>query len=71
MKLMQGNKICLTYKKDPVPLWKGNSPIIKDPDDYGNEITTDLAAEHLRAHCGGNPQLPGRFVWKSTSSDRM
>lgn len=32
MRLMQGDEICLRYKGDMAPLWKGIGHVIKVPD---------------------------------------
>lgn len=32
MRLMQGDEICLRYKGDLAPLWKGIGHVIKVPD---------------------------------------
>uniref|UniRef100_A0A673MYM9 Regulator of nonsense transcripts 1-like n=1 Tax=Sinocyclocheilus rhinocerous TaxID=307959 RepID=A0A673MYM9_9TELE len=67
MRLMQGDEICLRYKGDMAPLWKGIGHVIKVPD---NEIAIEL-----RSSAGAPVEVPHNFqvdfVWKSTSFDRM
>lgn len=36
MRLMQGDEICLRYKGDMAPLWKGIGHVIKVPDSILN-----------------------------------
>uniref|UniRef100_A0A8B9HPA5 ATP-dependent helicase RENT1 n=1 Tax=Astyanax mexicanus TaxID=7994 RepID=A0A8B9HPA5_ASTMX len=70
MRLMQGDEICLRYKGDMAPLWKGIGHVIKVPDNYGDEIAIEL-----RSSAGAPVEVPHNFqvdfVWKSTSFDRM
>ncbi|KAG5847945.1 hypothetical protein ANANG_G00131630 [Anguilla anguilla] len=70
MRLMQGDEICLRYKGDLAPLWKGIGHVIKVPDNYGDEIAIEL-----RSSMGAPVEVPHNFqvdfVWKSTSFDRM
>ncbi|XP_029498168.1 regulator of nonsense transcripts 1-like [Oncorhynchus nerka] len=70
MRLMQGDEICLRYKGDLAPLWKGIGHVIKVPDNYGDEIAIEL-----RSSAGAPVEVPHNFqvdfVWKSTSFDRM
>ncbi|XP_030582574.1 regulator of nonsense transcripts 1 isoform X2 [Archocentrus centrarchus] len=70
MRLMQGDEICLRYKGDLAPLWKGIGHVIKVPDNYGDEIAIEL-----RTSVGAPVEIPHNFqvdfVWKSTSFDRM
>ncbi|MGH0129966.1 UNVERIFIED_CONTAM: hypothetical protein FKN15_055829 [Acipenser sinensis] len=70
MRLMQGDEICLRYKGDLAPLWKGIGHVIKVPDNYGDEIAIEL-----RSSVGAPVEVPHNFqvdfVWKSTSFDRM
>ncbi|KAM4548317.1 regulator of nonsense transcripts 1 isoform 1-T2 [Odontesthes bonariensis] len=70
MRLMQGDEICLRYKGDLAPLWKGIGHVIKVPDNYGDEIAIEL-----RSSVGAPVEIPHNFqvdfVWKSTSFDRM
>uniref|UniRef100_H3BXI3 ATP-dependent helicase RENT1 n=1 Tax=Tetraodon nigroviridis TaxID=99883 RepID=H3BXI3_TETNG len=70
MRLMQGDEICLRYKGDLAPLWKGIGHVIKVPDNYGDEIAIEL-----RSSAGAPVEIPHNyqvdFVWKSTSFDRM
>ncbi|KAG7275267.1 hypothetical protein CRUP_034994 [Coryphaenoides rupestris] len=83
MRLMQGDEICLRYKGEMAPLWKGIGHVIKVPDsqdiskvsltdcsDYGDEIAIEL-----RSSVGAPVEIPHNFqvdfVWKSTSFDRM
>uniref|UniRef100_A0A3P9J6Q6 ATP-dependent helicase RENT1 n=1 Tax=Oryzias latipes TaxID=8090 RepID=A0A3P9J6Q6_ORYLA len=69
MRLMQGDEICLRYKGDLAPLWKGIGHVIKVPDNYGDEIAIEL-----RSSVGAPVEIPHNFqvdfVWKSTSFDR-
>uniref|UniRef100_A0A673BRR1 ATP-dependent helicase RENT1 n=1 Tax=Sphaeramia orbicularis TaxID=375764 RepID=A0A673BRR1_9TELE len=70
MRLMQGDEICLRYKGDLAPPWKGIGHVIKVPDNYGDEIAIEL-----RSSAGAPVEIPHNFqvdfVWKSTSFDRM
>uniref|UniRef100_A0A3Q2VWI1 UPF1 RNA helicase and ATPase n=1 Tax=Haplochromis burtoni TaxID=8153 RepID=A0A3Q2VWI1_HAPBU len=70
MRLMQGDEICLRYKGDLAPPWKGIGHVIKVPDNYGDEIAIEL-----RSSAGAPVEIPHifqvDFVWKSTSFDRM
>ncbi|XP_028912437.1 regulator of nonsense transcripts 1-like isoform X2 [Ornithorhynchus anatinus] len=70
MRLMQGDEICLQYKGDLAPLWKGIGHVIKVPDNYGDEIAIEL-----RSGIGAPVEVIHNFqvdfVWKSTSFDRM
>uniref|UniRef100_A0A3Q2QSE6 ATP-dependent helicase RENT1 n=1 Tax=Fundulus heteroclitus TaxID=8078 RepID=A0A3Q2QSE6_FUNHE len=70
MRLMQGDEICLRYKGDLAPMWKGIGHVIKVPDNYGDEIAIEL-----RSSVGAPVEIPHNFqvdfVWKSTSFDRM
>ena len=70
MQLTQGNKICLWYQGDLVPLWKGIRHVIKAPDNYGSEITIEL-----QSSCGRTLEVTHNFqvdfMWKSASLDRM
>uniref|UniRef100_A0A4W6F510 ATP-dependent helicase RENT1 n=1 Tax=Lates calcarifer TaxID=8187 RepID=A0A4W6F510_LATCA len=69
MRLMQGDEICLRYKGDLAPPWKGIGHVIKVPDNYGDEIAIEL-----RSSAGAPVEIPHNFqvdfVWKSTSFDR-
>ncbi|KAM4888073.1 regulator of nonsense transcripts 1 isoform 3-T3 [Thomomys bottae] len=76
MRLMQGDEICLRYKGDLAPLWKGIGHVIKVPDsltqcpDYGDEIAIELRSS-VGAPVEVTHNFQVDFVWKSTSFDRM
>lgn len=42
MRLMQGDEICLRYKGDLAPPWKGIGHVIKVPDSIFMSATIDL-----------------------------
>ncbi|KAK7888691.1 hypothetical protein WMY93_024251 [Mugilogobius chulae] len=70
MRLMQGDEICLRYKGDLGPPWKGIGHVIKVPDNYGDEIAIELrSGANAPVEITHNFQVD--FVWKSTSFDRM
>ncbi|XP_048651326.1 regulator of nonsense transcripts 1, partial [Marmota marmota marmota] len=70
MRLMQGDEICLRYKGDLAPLWKGIGHVIKVPDNYGDEIAIELRSS-VGAPVEVTHNFQVDFVWKSTSFDRM
>lgn len=68
MRLMQGDEICLRYKGDLVPLWKGIGHVIKVPD----SILYKVNMYHegicgLAKYNGTNPSL--KTTVPSTSTD--
>uniref|UniRef100_A0A6I8P132 Regulator of nonsense transcripts 1 n=1 Tax=Ornithorhynchus anatinus TaxID=9258 RepID=A0A6I8P132_ORNAN len=69
MRLMQGDEICLRYKGDLAPLWKGIGHVIKVPDNYGDEIAIELRSS-VGAPVEVTHNFQVDFVWKSTSFDR-
>lgn len=61
MRLMQGDEICLRYKGDLAPLWKGIGHVIKVPDSILYTVCTSICIMHCitvslsLAHTGSNP----------------
>lgn len=50
MRLMQGDEICLRYKGDLAPPWKGIGHVIKVPDSILMTVTIDmlyLTGDHI------------------------
>lgn len=52
MRLMQGDEICLRYKGDLAPLWKGIGHVIKVPDSILLHNNADDLFEIIHALLG-------------------
>lgn len=51
MRLMQGDEICLRYKGDLAPLWKGIGHVIKVPDSIFYIFSSCICTAHVSLHC--------------------
>lgn len=64
MRLMQGDEICLRYKGDLAPLWKGIGHVIKVPDSILCVKTGELVLS--TGAVWGSPQVEERAAWLAT-----
>lgn len=65
MRLMQGDEICLRYKGDLAPLWKGIGHVIKVPDSILCVKTGELVLS--TGAVWGSPQVEERAAWPATA----
>lgn len=55
MRLMQGDEICLRYKGDLAPLWKGIGHVIKVPDSILHSVCFTVSSD-LAPYADTNPR---------------
>lgn len=62
MRLMQGDEICLRYKGDLAPLWKGIGHVIKVPDSILCYISWEDGCHNRTPGCPQGPNVCDSFL---------